>query len=593
MAHQSTPDVVDFACQTVADLTVLPRTALSDGCRSWVSAAGATHGLWCLDDNSAALVDNLTVVATSDGVGRWIYFGFAATPAVISVSVDTEALLSAVNVVALLDGVQAWVGNPAGGAGQSQDSTWQLITQVAGVPALAAHEVIASSVAGRVWQRLTDINTPRWMQQANWYIDPAGGNDQNDGSTNITPLNTFGELARRLPSISIPIVINYVGSGNPAQALGWNPTVNWDSSLSATITSIQINGVETPSTLPVNATGVVNSATNGTAATNTPPRLTDTGGAGVVWPVGTILRVTSGASVGAWCCVLKDEGAGVARTSIWQTNVTAVSAVPGVAAPPVNGNTYQVVVQTTFPDFKVAAECAVVVTRCKFTRLTSLEFGTDNTSRYTQYTYCVFPATITGMFPLAGSIVSLAACFYGGGPIGAFTQVNVPIFGCGIASSSVVRVTFGARCGMINSIFQGHGVHNVNAADSQVGGQWSVNNVGFFDCAEAALVTQRQGQGFVRGALWGSGNATQGVQVRSGGRVSVKTGITPTLASIGQELELENIATGIQCIAGIPTAPAVPLASWANWNAAVVPGVSGFARNVVSYLTGASIIDSA
>jgi len=78
MAYQSTPDVVDFACQTVADLTTLPRTALSDGCRSWVSAAGATHGLWCLDDNSVALVDNLTVVATSDGVGRWLYFGASA-----------------------------------------------------------------------------------------------------------------------------------------------------------------------------------------------------------------------------------------------------------------------------------------------------------------------------------------------------------------------------------------------------------------------------------------------------------------------------------------------------------------------------------
>lgn len=78
MAYQSIADVVDFACETVADLTALSRTALSDGCRSWVSVAGATHGLWCLDDNSVALVDNLTVVATSDGVGRWIFFGIAA-----------------------------------------------------------------------------------------------------------------------------------------------------------------------------------------------------------------------------------------------------------------------------------------------------------------------------------------------------------------------------------------------------------------------------------------------------------------------------------------------------------------------------------
>lgn len=80
MAHQAMPAVVDFACQTFADLTVLPRLALSDGCRAWVSAAGATHGLWCLDDNSVAVVDNLTVVATIDGIGRWLYFGASAAP---------------------------------------------------------------------------------------------------------------------------------------------------------------------------------------------------------------------------------------------------------------------------------------------------------------------------------------------------------------------------------------------------------------------------------------------------------------------------------------------------------------------------------
>lgn len=80
----------------------------------------------------------------------------------------------------------------------------------------------------------------------------------------------------------------------------------------------------------------------------------------------------------------------------------------------------------------------------------------------------------------------------------------------------------------------------------------------------------------------------KGTRALSGGRISVKTGIIPTLASVGQELELENaatanaappLATGV-----IPVAAA--LINWAQWNAAP------FTRNVLSYMTGAAILDS-
>jgi len=74
MAYQSTPTVVDFECQTTVDLTILPRTAIGNGCRAYVAAAGATHGLWCLDNQNSDPVGP-GVVATSDGVGRWIYYG--------------------------------------------------------------------------------------------------------------------------------------------------------------------------------------------------------------------------------------------------------------------------------------------------------------------------------------------------------------------------------------------------------------------------------------------------------------------------------------------------------------------------------------
>jgi len=74
MATQSTPTVVDFECQATTDLTTLPHSALSNGCRAWVSAGGSTQGLWCLNNQNADPIGP-GVVATSDGIGRWIFFG--------------------------------------------------------------------------------------------------------------------------------------------------------------------------------------------------------------------------------------------------------------------------------------------------------------------------------------------------------------------------------------------------------------------------------------------------------------------------------------------------------------------------------------
>lgn len=585
MAHQSTPDVVDFACATVADLTTLPRTALSDGCRSWVSAAGATHGLWCLDDNSVALVDNLTVVATSDGVGRWIYFGFAATPAITSISVNTEALLSAVNVVAFLDGMMAWVGNPAGGLGQSQDSTWQLVTQQGGVPALAAHTCIASPTAGRVWQRLTNIETPRWSQQAAWYVDSVAGDDQNDGNTNGTALATWAEFARRMPvvirSLTITILSN-LGANDP---ITWTPAIRWDKAINAAIPTVTINGTATNAAPAGGANGVINAATQ--TVGNVPPTYTDTAGAGVTFAVDTVVRITA---TGAYAVVAKDEGGGTARVSPWRTIANAL------AAAPVNGQAYTLESWTTAPDIALSGEVFFNVTKMRVTGAWEGNSGNPSRAQSGSFTNCKFDVFAPSNSPGCG---------------------RWTWNGCAIISSSTVAVSTGSRFTFIGSLIRmplandwrsQHGGHLVlldvllqgNAGAGNTSGGLSAGspnensagglivitgNVGIMDTGnDNALTSKRAGIIEIFGTLWGAGNLLKGTVVRDCGRVFVKTNIAPTLTSTGQELELEGAATAIPPLtAGLVVPLASALTTWAQQQA--VP----FSGNVLDYASGSTI----
>jgi len=198
MAQQATPEVVDREVEVVVDLTAIPRLTLSNGCRVWNRAAGVTNGLWCLNNQSVAVVDGLTVIATDDGVGRWIFFGGGGGGGATNIQVPNEAALTAFGVSVLKDGATAWVGDPAGGIGQSQGAQWTLVTQIGASPALDPHSVIASNAAGRVWQRQVLVVNQRWVQSTTWFVGGAAGNDENDGQTNVTPIATGLELARRM-----------------------------------------------------------------------------------------------------------------------------------------------------------------------------------------------------------------------------------------------------------------------------------------------------------------------------------------------------------------------------------------------------------
>jgi hypothetical protein len=242
-------------------------------------------------------------------------------------------------VGALPDGALAYVGNPAGGVGQSQGSAWQLVTQLAALPALSAHVVIASTAAGRVWQRQVNIINQRWVQSTTWFLDGAAGDDQNDGQTNVTALQTGAELARRMAR-------QQVGNGGTVVvSVLSNITDTLD--FSGVMGTVAVAATE-PTQGGVGATGTLTASVAINHAANTFQQIT---AAGVDFApfIATKSKIvlTSGALTGAWAWF--ESGAGgvgvAAQTSAFVTQATPLS-IPVVVTPAGN-ETYKIVSQLT------------------------------------------------------------------------------------------------------------------------------------------------------------------------------------------------------------------------------------------------------
>lgn len=157
-----------------------------------------------------------------------------------------------------------------------------------------------------------------------------------------------------------------------------------------------------------------------------------------------------------------------------------------------------------------------------------------------------------------------------------------------------MRVTYGGRLTLSNGYIQGdlnsHGlaIGGSFAADGVAGGEvgtytnFGVRGVG----ASAAIAVRKGGILNVTGAMWGNGNALQGTQCKEGGRIAVQALIVPTLASTGQELEIQGAATCATVVAQVPAAAAA-LINWVQWAAAP------FNRNAMDYIAGSVVADAA
>lgn len=99
----------------------------------------------------------------------------------------TESALTAADTGSLANGTRAYVA--------SHRSTWHI--QTGDTASNVAHERIAGSTDGRVWQRDL-VRSAYYEQQADWWVDPASGSDEATGATSGAPIKTLKELLRRV-----------------------------------------------------------------------------------------------------------------------------------------------------------------------------------------------------------------------------------------------------------------------------------------------------------------------------------------------------------------------------------------------------------
>lgn len=233
--------------------------------------------------------------------------------------------LALVHVSELLEGSTAWVESV--GASFVLLKSSPLVPDGTTVIAPASGSPIAGN-AGARWLIAGTPSATQWLLQPIWYIDPATGNDQNQGDTPATALATYAEFRRRIGSgpLSILMTVNLIG---PISEFIFHDLVTGDAS-----TGLTIQGQRT-----LVGTGTLSGVQLWNAATNTEGTITDAG-LPVSWTasgfLGNLIELTSGASAGSVGWVAKDNGAKTARYSPFFDTSTFSQGTPVI------GNTYAV-----------------------------------------------------------------------------------------------------------------------------------------------------------------------------------------------------------------------------------------------------------
>lgn len=239
-------------------------------------------------------------------------------PAGTEIIVPNVAALSAFPDGGLSNGQSAFV--------QSILSWWVLDTNSL-EPADGITVATTATTVGR-WLRLTSPTHPSWVIQANWFIDPNTGDDENDGQTSGTALQTISELVRRFgvrASLRPPvdgaagsrlITINILDSLPPEDVFN----IDW---VITPETTVWIKG----GVASVDVTGTFTSVTAMNPSANQATEITDSSLVGTWTPqINRRVRITSGPRVDAWAWIAKDLGSQTARTSAFNTFESLTSA---------------------------------------------------------------------------------------------------------------------------------------------------------------------------------------------------------------------------------------------------------------------------
>lgn len=421
--------------------------------------------------------------------------------------------------------------------------------------------IVAPTVGPGRWFRRLRPNYD-WMSRyaaTSPNIDTATGDDENDGSAG-SPLKTWKELRRRIPFFTKDMTA-IIAAGSVFAAddpIMWQPICLQEQ---VAVPTLRITGTRT---LGPNLIVAASTDELGNAA----PTLTV---AAMVWTPNTKLQATSGAQSGATTSVVFDLGAGVARTGTWR------SAIGIRVPPPAPGDTVAIYTNPFTPQLTIASDTCFV-----FVQNIDTASYTATTTRLNLVRTCtisgVIAFTTPGLFNFQGVT------------FGANVAINNQATGARVFFNDCQFVRTGAafpniqaiqNCfiQLFNAVIQGGGV------ECTQGALMTLNSAGIFDAPGFAVDSHDGGQIEVNGTIYGTGSAL-GSRARENGNIRVFFTITPTLASVGQELQLEFGATAIpELVAGAAVPAASALTSWALWAAAP------FTRNVMSYRTGSVIIN--
>lgn len=160
--------------------------------------------------------------------------------------------------------------------------------------------------------------SPTAANQPLWYIDPAGGNDNNRGSSPATAIRTFAEYSRRIGDQVVPVMQTVFLLGNLAEG-SYLMRGNYRAGM-------VVQGERTAL-----AAGVLDATQpwNLAVAPVVDGRLTDAGLVGGWGPyVGKMIVLASGAHAGKIGWILKDLGGGVCRCSQFVDVLTYATGFP-------------------------------------------------------------------------------------------------------------------------------------------------------------------------------------------------------------------------------------------------------------------------
>ena len=421
---------------------------------------------------------------------------------------------------------------------------------VSPVPTTDGITIVATASGDGAWYRSTAPSLS-WQSQATWYIDPAAGDDENDGSTTaaggspayVGALATWAEFYRRSGGLlSVATTVYLLGDSTEVFA-GSFTTVS-------TVVSLTIQGVPTTTSL-----GAVNACTftNASAAANARGTLTSTT-ADYTPYVGMLLRAT-----GDYVAPLLTS---FPYVSFWTRATFSNSAPPNTAA-------LEALTLPKLPSAQIEAngiDC--YINYLEFTGTAVNNAASINTTSLGAAIFfaCIFKGYIT-TFASAYFLGCLLQA--GGSTTGLNILAGTATF---IGGGSLRSISFAQRPGLLalqSFIIQGGSLTVGGSAYDAVSSVGIPTSLGIFDSGGVGL-TARAGANIYGVAVFGSGHttgisATGGAQIRFGGTPTITTNAGTNQVVISKAPGLAGANDVIPIRNGIPAGPAVSMTTWATW----------------------------